>query len=63
MAVNRIVGLDLPGKDNVFLFGGNLEGEVVEAPAKLAWQDLNEAGVGFHEVVVDQTRSMHSHLQ
>ena len=58
-----VVGLDLPGKDDVLLLGGDLEGEVVELPAKHAWQDLNKAGVGLHEVVVDQPSSMHPHLQ
>ena len=63
VAVNGVVGLDLPGEDDVLLLGGDLKGKVVELPAKHAGQDLNEAGVGLHEVVVDQASTMHPHLQ
>ena len=62
MAVDWVVGLDLPGKHNVLLFGGNLEGEVMEAPAKHAGQDFNEACVWLHEVLIDEARPMHAHL-
>lgn len=63
MAVHWVVCLDLPREDDVLLFGGNLEGEVMELPAKHAGQDLNEARVGLHEVVVYQPSAMHPHLQ
>ena len=63
MTVHRIVRLDLPSEDDVLLLGRNLEGVVVPFPAKEAWQDLDEAGVGSHEVVVDQASAMHAHLQ
>ncbi len=63
MTVHRVVCLDLPSKDNVLLLGGNLEGVVMPFPAKEARQDLNEAGVGSHEVVVDQASPVHAHLQ
>ncbi len=63
MTVHRIVCLDLPSKDDILLLGGNLEGVVVPLPAKEARQDLNEAGVGSHEIVVDQASAMHAHLQ
>ncbi len=63
MTVHRVVCLDLPSKDNVLLLGGNLEGVVMPLPAKKARQDLNEAGVGSHEVVVDQASAVHAHLQ
>lgn len=62
VTVDRVVGLNLPGKHNVVLLGGHLEGLVMPLPAKEAGQDLNEAGVGPHEVVIDQTRPMHAHL-
>ena len=62
MAVNGVVGLNLPGKDDVVLFGGNLEGLVMPLPAKQAGQDFHKAGVGAHEVMVDQPCSMHSYL-
>lgn len=62
MAVDGVVGLDLPGKDDVILLGGDLEGLVMPLPAKQAGQDFHKAGVGAHEVVVDQPCSMHSHL-
>ena len=63
VAVNRVVGLNLPCKDDVLLLRGQLEGIVGEPAAKHARQDLNEAGVGLHEVVVDQPCTMHPHLQ
>ncbi len=63
MTVHRVVCLDLPSKDNVLFLGGNLEGVVMPLPAKKARQDLNEAGVGSHEVVVDQASAVHAHLQ
>ena len=63
MTVHRIVCLDLPSEDDVLLLGRNLEGVVVPLPAKEARQDLDEAGVGSHEVVVDQASAMHAHLQ
>lgn len=63
MTVHRIVRLDLPSKDDALLLGGNLEGVVVPLSAKEARQDLNEAGVGPHEVVVDQASAVHAHLQ
>ena len=63
MTVHRIVCLDLPSKDNVLLLGGNLEGVVMPLPAEEARQDLDEAGVGSHEVVVDQASAVHAHLQ
>lgn len=63
MAVDRIVGLNLPCKNDVLLLRGHLEGVVGMPPAKHAGQDLNEAGVGLHEVVVDQPSAMHAHLQ
>ena len=63
MTVHRIVRLDLPSKDDALLLGGNLEGVVVPFSAKEAWQDLDEAGVGPHEVVVDQASAVHAHLQ
>lgn len=62
MAVDRVVGLDLPCKDDVLLLGGHLEGVVGVPASKHAGQDLNEAGVGLHEVVVDQPCTMHPHL-
>ena len=63
MTVHRIVRLDLPSKDDALLLGGNLEGVVVPLSAKEARQDLDEAGVGPHEVVVDQASAVHAHLQ
>ncbi len=63
MTVHRIVCLDFPSKDDVLLLGGNLEGVVMPLPAKEAWQDLDEAGVGSHEIVVDQASAVHAHLQ
>lgn len=63
VAVDGIVSLDLPGKDDVLLLGRDLEGLVVPLSAKQARQDFDKAGVGAHEVVVDQTCSMHAHLQ
>ena len=62
VAVDRVVGLDLPGKNDVLLLRGHLEGVVGMPPAKHARQDFNEAGVGLHEVVVDQPSTMHAHL-
>lgn len=61
--MDGVVCLDLPGKDDVLLLRGDLEGVVVPFPAKEAGQDLNEAGVGSHEVVIDQPSTMHTHLQ
>lgn len=63
MTVHRIVCLDLPSKDNILLLGRNLEGVVMPFPTKEARQDLNEAGVGSHEIVVDQASAVHTHLQ
>ena len=60
--MDGVVSLDLPGKDDVLLLGGNLERLVVPLPAKEARQDFDKAGVGAHEVVVDQTCSVHAHL-
>lgn len=61
--MHRIVSLDLPCKDDVLLFGGNLEGVVMPFPPKQAGQNLDEAAVGPHEVVVDETSAVHAHLQ
>lgn len=63
MTVHRVVCLDLPSKDDILLLGRNLEGVVMPLPAKEARQDLDEAGVGSHEVVVDQASAVHAHLQ
>ena len=60
--MDGVVRLDLPGKHNVLLLGGDLEGLVVPLPAKEAGQDLDEAAIGPHEIVVDQARPMHAHL-
>ena len=62
MTVHRVVRLNLPGENNVLLFGGNLERVVMPLPAKLTGQNFNEAAVGLHEVVVYEACPMHAHL-